>query len=106
MERTHDGAGCEEVQPVRRTHVEEGCEGLSPVGGTPTGAREEHEEDGAAETTCDELIATFRLHPLHLSGGGGREVMKEAEPGKMGGANFLDLFLFLIILFFYELAIK
>jgi len=109
VERTHDGAGCEEVQPVRRTHIDKGCEGLSPVGGTPAGAGEEHEEEGATETTCDELIATSCPHPLHHCGEGGREALKEAESGKMGGVGgkvFLDLFLFLVILFSYELTIN
>jgi len=45
----------EEPQPVGRTHVGEVHEGLSPVGETHAGAGEKHEEEGAAETTHNEL---------------------------------------------------
>ena len=43
------------------------------------------EEEGAAETTCDELTATPIPHPSALlAGGGGRGIGSKAEPGKKG----------------------
>jgi len=60
--------------PVRGSMLEQSIpEGLHPVGRTHAGAGEECEEEGLAETTCDELIATPFLKPLHCCGGGGRE---------------------------------
>jgi len=60
------------------------------------------EEEGAAETTCDELIAIPTPHPpARVGGRGGREIGSEVEPGKkegVGGGVFKDLVLFLIIL--------
>ena len=64
MEGTHAGAIQEELQPVGRTHVGEVCGELSPVRGTFTLELGQSvrslpaEEEGAAETTCDELTLT------------------------------------------------
>jgi len=55
-----------------------------PWEGPHAGPREKHEEEGAAETTCDELTATPFPVPLCCSGGGGREIGSEVEPGKKG----------------------
>jgi len=46
------GRACD---PVGMTHAGAAPEGLHPVGGIHTGAGEECVEEGAAETTCDEL---------------------------------------------------
>jgi len=43
------------------------------------------EEQGAAETTCDELTAS--PIPLCHSGGEGREIKSEVEPMKKGGVG-------------------
>jgi len=44
------------------------------------------EEEGAAETTCDELTATpIPCPPALLRGGVGREIVSEVQPGKKGG---------------------
>ena len=82
VEGTHAGAVCEELQPVGRTHgevQEVPMEGLSPS-----------EEEGAAETMCDELTATpIPYSPAHCWGGGGREIGSEVEPrGEKGGKCF------------------
>ena len=45
------------------------------------------EEEGAAETTCDELTATPIPVPLCCCGGGGRGIRSKAEPGKKGGVG-------------------
>jgi len=66
--RTHAGAVCEELQSVGRTHIGEVCGELSPMRGTF--ALEQwksvrslpSEEEGAAETTCDELTITPISH--------------------------------------------
>ena len=42
------------------------------------------EEEGAAETTCDELTATPIPVPLRCWQGGGRGIGSKAEPGKKG----------------------
>jgi len=39
VERTHPGAVCEELQPLRKTHIEEVHGGLSPMAGTPQWSR-------------------------------------------------------------------
>ena len=63
MEGTHAGAVCEELQPAGRTHVGEVGGELSPVE-DPTleqgkGVRSPPpEEEGVAETMCDELTTT------------------------------------------------
>jgi len=41
------------------------------------------EEEGVADTTCDELT-TIPISLCHLQGGG-REIGSEVEPGKKGG---------------------
>jgi len=70
---THAGAVHEELQPVGRTHVGEVCGELSPVRGTFTLEQGKSvrspppEEEGAAETTCDELTVTPIPCPLHCS---------------------------------------
>ena len=45
------------------------------------------EEEGAAETACDELTPTPVPVPLHHCGGGGRGTGNKAEPGKKGGVG-------------------
>ena len=45
------------------------------------------EEEGAAETTCDELTTTPISVPLCRWRGGGRGTRSKAEPGKKGGAG-------------------
>ena len=77
MEGTHAGTVREELQPVGRTHPGEVHEGLSPVGGTPRWSRGQvrsppPEEEGAAETTCDELTPTPIPHHPALLGQGRR----------------------------------
>ena len=56
------------------------------------------EEEGAAETTCDELIAT--PIPLRHAGGGGRKSGEKLSCGRREGwgEGDLRLVLFLIIL--------
>jgi len=67
--RAHTGAVCEELQPVGRTRVGPVYGGLSPVGGSPCWSRGRSvsspppEEEGAAETVCDELTATLVPRP-------------------------------------------
>ena len=58
----------EGLQPVGRTHAGAVCGGLSPMGGTPCWSRGRvrspaPEEEGVAETMCDELIVTPIPHP-------------------------------------------
>lgn len=43
------------------------------------------EEQGAAETTCDELTTTPFPILLHCLGAGGREIGSEVGPGKKVG---------------------
>ena len=45
------------------------------------------EEEGAAETMCDELTATPIPIPLCCPGGGGTGIGSSAEPGKKGGVE-------------------
>jgi len=73
--RTHTSAGGEELQPVRRTHFGEFCGELSPMKGTFTLEQGQSvrspppEEEGAAETTCDQLTVTPIPHrPVLLRG--------------------------------------
>ena len=88
--RTHAGAVREELQPMGRTHFGEVCGELSPVRGTFTLEQKKSvrspppEEEGAAETMCDELTITPIPHPPALLGGRRRNG-SEAEPGKKGG---------------------
>jgi len=62
--RTHTGAVHEEMQPVGKTHVGEVCEELSSARGTfmleqgKSVRSPPPEEEGVAETTCDELTVT------------------------------------------------
>jgi len=73
--RTHAGTVDEQRQSVRRTHVGEVCGELSPVRGTFTLEQGKSvrsplpEEEGAAETTCDELTTTPIPHPPVPFGG-------------------------------------
>ena len=60
------------------------------------------EEEGAADTTCDELTQTLIPRPPAPLGGGGRKFGSKVKPRKKGGVGgrcFSDLVLFLIILF-------
>ena len=59
----------EGLHPVGRTHAEAVCGELSLVERPQAEAEEECEEEGAAETTCDELTITPIPHPLVLLGG-------------------------------------
>jgi len=45
------------------------------------------EEEGAAETTCDELTITPTPHPPALLGGRRERNGSEVEPGKKGGVG-------------------
>ena len=45
------------------------------------------EEEGAAETMCDELTTTPIPAPLRAGRGGGRGIGSKAEPGKKGGVG-------------------
>ena len=72
MRRTHTGAVHEGLQPVGRTHIGEVRGELSPVRGTSRWSRGSvlrsppPEEEGAAETTCDERTITPIPHPPAL----------------------------------------
>lgn len=71
-----------------RPTLEKFAKDCLPLEGPHGGAGKECEEEGAAETVYDELIATSIPHFYHLEGGGGRGVGNEAEPGMnrgMGG---------------------
>ncbi|KAJ7401826.1 hypothetical protein BTVI_92309 [Pitangus sulphuratus] len=82
MERTHTGDAHEKLQLVERTHIEEGP-------GRVSGVVEECEEEGAAETRCDELtIVPISCPPTSLCGR--RQRNWEVEEA--------GLFLFLVIL--------
>ena len=72
------------VAPWRGAHAGAGLLAgpVTPWEGPHTGAEEEHEEEGAAETTCDELTASPAPCPLRCLRGGGREVRSEDEPRK------------------------
>jgi len=78
----------EELQPVGRTHAGEVCGELSPVRGTFTLEQGKSvrstppEEEGAAETTCDELTSTPIPRPPGCLGGGGRETGVKLSPGR------------------------
>jgi len=93
MGRTHTRAVCEELQPVGRTHVGEVCGELSSVRGTfmmeqgKSVRSPPPEEEGAAETMCDELTVTpIPRPPLPLRvGGGGREMGVKLTPGRREG---------------------
>ena len=63
MEGTHTTAVLEELQPMGRTHVVQFMKDSILWEGPHAGKEEECEEEGAAETTCDELTATPIPHP-------------------------------------------
>ena len=82
----------EGLQPMGGTHSREVCEGLCPVGGTPRWGRggvrsPPPEEEGAAETTCEELTPTPIPRPPAPPGGGGRENREWGWAGKEGGVG-------------------
>jgi len=82
MERTHAGAGCEELQAVGRTHIGAVRGGLFAVGRTHTGIGEECEEEGGTETTYDELTASSIPHrPAPLGGRRQRKSGEKSSPG-------------------------
>jgi len=73
--RTHSGEVRAEQQPVGRTHVGEVCGELSPVRGTFMLEQGKSvrslppEEEGVAETMCDELTVTpIPCPPVPLRG--------------------------------------
>jgi len=66
MGRTHAGAVWEELQPVGRTHTGEACGELSHTGEGAECEESSPEEEGVAETACDELNATLVPHPPAL----------------------------------------
>ena len=95
MGMTHAGAVHEELQPVGRTHVGEVCGELCPLTGTFTlelgkSVRSPPpEEEGAAETACDELtIIPIPCPPAPL-GGRKQRNRSEVEPGKKKGEGVL-----------------
>jgi len=73
MGRTHIGEVCGEVSPMRGTFMlEQGESVRSPP----------PEEEGAAETVCDELTVTPIPHPsAPLGVGGCREMRVKLSPG-------------------------
>jgi len=83
-------AVCEELQPVGRTHVGEVCGELSPMRRTFTLKQGQSvrslppEEEGAAETACDELTVTPIPCPPVPLGRRTERNGREAEPGKRG----------------------
>jgi len=90
--RAHAGAVCEELQLVGRTHVGEVCGELSLMRGIFTLEQGQTvkspppEEEGVAETTCDQLTVTSIPHPpALLGGGGGREMGVKLSLGRMEG---------------------
>lgn len=66
MERTHAGEVNEEKG---RIYTKEVHGGLSPIGGTPCWSRKESEEEGVAETTCEEMATIPIPCPPALPGG-------------------------------------
>jgi len=70
--------------PQEGPTLEKFMENSLPWVGPHAGAGEECEEEGAAETMCGKLTTTPFLIPLRCSGGGGRELGSEVEPGKKG----------------------
>ena len=81
--RAHTGTGsCQQLR--RGAHAGAGLLAgpVAPWEVPHAGVEEEHEEEGAAETTCDELTATPAPCPLRCAGGGGGEVRSEDEPRK------------------------
>jgi len=52
------------------------------------------EEEGEAETVCDELTATPVPHPFALLGRGGREFRNKVEPGKNGGVGTFKIWVY------------
>ena len=93
MGRTHAGAVCEELQPMGRTHIGEVCGVLSAVRGTFMLEQGKcvrslpPEEEGAAETTCDDLTVTPIPHPPVLLGGRRERNRSEVQPRKKGGVG-------------------
>ena len=78
MGRTHAGEVCGELSPGRGTFtLEQGQSVRSPP----------PEEEGAAETRCDELTVTPIPRPPALLGGRKERNGSEAEPGKKGGGG-------------------
>jgi len=75
MEGTHTGADHEELQPMGRTYIGEVYGELSPMSGTFTldqgksGRSLPPEEEGVAQTTCDELTITPIPHTPVPRGG-------------------------------------
>jgi len=69
VEETHAGPVHEELQPMGRTHTGAVMEDCLPREGPHAGAGAECEEEGAAETTCDELTAVpIPCRPAPLAG--------------------------------------
>jgi len=94
--RTHTGVCREDLQPMGRIHVGKFCGELSPMRETScwSGERVKSpllEEEGAAETMCDELTVTPIPRPPVLLGGRRKRNGSEAEPGKKGGLGEDDL---------------
>jgi len=91
-EGTHAGAAHEELQPVGRTHAGEVCGELScerdlTLKQGKSMRSPPPEEEGASETTCDELIVTPIPRPPAPLGGRRERNGSEAAPGKMGGVG-------------------
>ncbi|GAB0181865.1 acid sphingomyelinase-like phosphodiesterase 3b [Grus japonensis] len=72
-----DGGADVHLQPMEDPTPEQGQSVRSPP----------PEEEGAAETPCDELTTTPIPHPSVPLGGGGREMESEGKSGKMGGVG-------------------
>jgi len=93
VEGTHTGAVPEGLQPVGRTHAGAVHGELSPMRGTfmleqgQSMRSPPPEEEGAAETTCDEQTATPTPHSPVPLGGRRERNGSEVEPRKKGGVR-------------------
>jgi len=93
VEGTHAGAVREALQPVGRTSAGEVCAELSLVRGIFTLEQGQSvrnpplEEEGAAETMCDELTIIPVPQPLVPLGGRRERNRSEVAPRKKGGVG-------------------
>jgi len=109
---THIRAICEELQPVGRTHIGGVCGELSPVRGTfmleqgKSVRSPPPEEEGAAETTCDELTVTLIPRTPVPLGARRERIGSKAEPGKKGraGGRCFKIWIY-FLLFYFDLIV-
>jgi len=81
------GQFMENFTPWEVPMLEKFVEDSLPWEGPHTGAGEECEKEGAAETTCDELTTTPVPCPPALLGGRREKIRSEVEHGKNGGVT-------------------